>query len=155
MKYEIPESLKAEHAELHAELVQAANAGGRTGQAAQAVARLLHPHFLKEEKYALPPLGLLVDLAKGKIDPEMSEVLAMTDKLEAELPSMLSEHTDIVAALKTLIDAAKAENKPDHVRFAEKLMTHAVTEEEVSYPAALLIGRYLKIKLPSPKVTAT
>jgi hypothetical protein len=144
MSYRIPQPMKAEHEELHAELAKATKAGGRTGQAAQAVARVMHTHFQKEEEYALPPLGILADLAKGKIDPGMSEILKMTDKLETELPTMLSEHKEIVAALKTLIDAAKAEDKPEYVYFAEKLMAHARMEEEVSYPTALLIGRYLK-----------
>ena len=71
----------------------------------------------------------------------------MTDKLDAELPTMLSEHKDIVAALKKLTEAAKAENKPDIVHFAEKLMLHAQTEEQAAYPTALLIGRYVKSKL--------
>ena len=154
MRLQMPPSLKAEHEELHAELARATKAGGRTAQAAQAVARLMHPHFVKEEEYALPPLGLLADLSQGKIESEMSVVLAMTDKLEAELPTMLSEHKKIVTALKVLIDAAKAENKVDHARFAKKLMAHARTEEEVSYPTALLIGRYLKARLPSLKVRA-
>lgn len=151
MKLRVPSSLKAEHDELHAELARATHAGGRTGQAAQAVARVMHAHFEKEEEYALPPLGLLVDLAKGKLDPAASEVLRMTDKLQAEMPTMLAEHKDIVAALEKLIDAAKAESKPEYARFAEKLMAHAKTEEEVSYPTALLIGRYLKAALPAAK----
>jgi hypothetical protein len=67
---------------------------------------------------------------------------------------MLAEHRDIVAALEALVDAAKAENKPDYVHFAEKLMAHARTEEEVSYPTALLIGRYLKTALPGVKPKA-
>jgi hypothetical protein len=154
MSYRIPEPLKAEHEELHAELAQATKAGGRTGQAAAAVARVMHAHFEKEEQYALPPLGVLPDAAKGKIEPGMSAILKMTDKLETELPTMLSEHKEIVAALRTLIDAAKAEDRPEYVHFAEKLMAHARTEEEVSYPTALLIGRYLKASLAASKVQA-
>jgi len=38
---------------------------------------------------------------------------------------------------------------PEHARFAEKLMLHAQTEEEVLYPAAILVGEYLKVKLES------
>ena len=147
MFYRIPQPMKAEHEELHAELVKATQAGGRTGQAAQAVARAMHEHFEKEEEYALPPLGILPDLAKGKIVQSMSAILKMTDKLETDLPTMLSEHKEIVAALKTLIDAAKAEDRPEYAHFAEKLMAHARMEEEVSYPTALLIGRYLKTVL--------
>jgi hypothetical protein len=52
-----------------------------------------------------------------------------------------------VTALQRLVEAAKAESKPEYVRFAEKLMAHARTEEEVSYPTALLISRFLKAAL--------
>jgi hypothetical protein len=147
MKFEIPPSLKAEHEKLHNELARATRAGGRTGEAAKAVAKVMHPHFIKEEAYALPPLGLLAALSKGQIAPGMAEVLTMTDKLEAELPQMLAEHKEIVTALRTLIEAAKAENIPEYAHFAARLMAHALTEEEVSYPTALLIGRYLKTVL--------
>jgi len=152
MSFQIPPALKADHEELHSELVRATKAGGRTGEAAKAVAKLMHPHFVKEEEYALPPLGLLGPLSKGKIEPDMAEALEMTKKLEAEMPQMLAEHKDIVVALQRLIEAAKAESLLEYARFAEKLMAHARTEEEVSYPTALLIGRYLKIALPASKV---
>jgi hypothetical protein len=147
MKFLIPEPLKAEHAELHAELVDATQAGGRVGEAAKEVAKRLHPHFVLEEECALPPLGLLASLAKGAVDPDMAEALALTDRLETELPGMLAEHKEIVAALGELVAAAKVEKKPKHARFAEKLMLHAQTEEEVLYPTAVLIGRYLRLKL--------
>jgi hypothetical protein len=155
MKFQIPPSLKAEHEELHGELERATKAGGRTGEAANAVAKLMHPHFVKEEEYALPPLDVLGALSKGQIESGMAEVLKMTDRLEAELPQMLAEHKDIVRALQGLVKAARAENKPKYVHFAEKLMAHARTEEEVSYPTALLIGRYLKAALPGLKVKGT
>ena len=77
----------------------------------------------------------------------MGSVLAMTDRLKAELPKMLREHKAVVTALKKLIAAAKKEKKPEHAHFAEKLMLHAKTEEEVLYPAAILIGEYLKLRL--------
>ena len=147
MNFEIPHSLKEEHEELHAELSEATRAGGAIGEAAKGVARVLHEHFLKEEEYALPPLGLLSVLAQGQITPEMKEVLKMTDRLKAELPEMIEEHRAIVEALGILTDAAKKEKKMEYVHFAEKLTLHAKTEEEVLYPAALLIGEYIKIKL--------
>ena len=154
MNFQMPPALKAEHEELHRELARATKAGGRTGHAAMAVAKLMHPHFVKEEEYALPPLGLLPALSQGKLEAGMAEVLKMTDKLAAELPHMLAEHTDIVAALQQLVEAANAEDKTEYVHFAEKLMAHARTEEEVSYPAAVLIGLYLKATLPNQKIKA-
>lgn len=102
---------------------------------------------MKEEEFALPPIGLLSSLARGEVDENMKSVLRMTDRLKAELPEMLEEHKAVVAALKNLIAAAEAENKAEHARFAEKLMLHAQTEEEVLYPAAILVGEYLKLKL--------
>lgn len=151
MKFEIPEPMKIEHEELHSELVRATKAGGKTGEAARAVAKVLHPHFVKEEEYALPPLGLLVRLSQGEFDRDMSDVIAMTDKLEAELARMLSEHRDIIAALQGLIEASQAEGKSEVANFAQKLMLHARTEEQVAYPTALLVGRYVKLKLAAAK----
>ena len=144
MKFEIPEPMKLEHDELHADLVKATQVGGRTGDAAKAVAKVLHHHFVKEEAYALPPLGLLAPLAAGRFEPEMGAVLELTDRLEAELPQMLAEHAQIVVALRLLIAAATSENRPDVVRFAEQLLLHAKSEEEVAYPAALLGGRVVR-----------
>lgn len=141
-----PPSLKHEHDELHAELVAGTKAGGKTGQAAQAVARVLHPHFVKEEEYALPPLGLLAMLADGKLPPDRDVVISMTERLSKDLGHMLHEHKAIVIELHKLMEAAKSENKPEYVLFAEKLKLHAQTEEEVLYPAAILIGEYLKLR---------
>jgi hypothetical protein len=147
MTFQIPLPLKAEHAELHEELLKATQAGGRVGAAAQRVAKLLNPHFMKEEEFALPPLGLLQPLARGKWAPEIADVLKLTDRLEAEMPAMLAEHKEIVAALSELGALAEAEKKPDIAAFARKLKLHAETEERVLYPAAVLIGRFVRAKL--------
>jgi ubiquitin len=148
MSFDIPKPMKVEHDELHSNLARLTKAGGRTGEAAKSVAKVLDPHFTNENAYALPPLGLLVPLSQGKFECNMTEVLKMTDKLEAEMPTMLSEHKDIEAALKKLKDAATAETKPAGVQFAEHLAAHAQTEEEITYPTALLIGLYVKSKAP-------
>ena len=154
MPIQVPSALKAEHDELHAELKRAAASGGRTGAAASEVARLMHPHFVSEEEFALPPLGLLPELSKGKLGDEIADVLKLTDKLEHELPRMLAEHKKIIDGLQRLVEAAKAESKPDIAAFAEKLMAHARAEEEVSYPAAILVGRYLRSMFGHQKVDA-
>jgi hypothetical protein len=146
MEFKIPHPLKAEHEELHNMLKQATQLSAKTGEAARTVAELMHPHFVKEEEYALPPLGLLPLLSSGKISEEMKQALTMTDKLKKELPEMLAEHKQIVAALEVLVQYATTEHHPEVAEFAEKLMLHAQTEEEVSYPTAILIGEYLKLK---------
>lgn len=150
MPLRIPLPLKEEHAELHAELVRATKAGGLTGEAALSLVRVMRPHFKKAEEYALPPLGLLTELSQEGVAPGMSEVLQMTDRLATELAQMLAEHKQIAAALSALIDAARAEGKPEFIDFAQKLMAHARAEEEISYPTTLLIGRYVRAALNSP-----
>jgi hypothetical protein len=147
MELKTPRSLKEEHEERHAQFAKATKAGGAIGEAAKTVAKVLHPRFLKEEEYALPPLGLLPILAEGETLPKMEATVEMTDRLKADLSHMLLEHEQIVIALKALIEAANLEGKEEITHFAEKLMRHAPTEEEVLYPTSILIGEYLKLKV--------
>lgn len=148
MVHRVPASVKAEHEELHKELEEATKVRGNVGEAAKKVAKILHPHFAKEEEYALPPLTILPRLAEGKVDSEMRHVISMSDKLKADLPQMLKEHKEVVAALNTLAAAAKKAKKPKQLRLSEKLILHAQNEEEILYPAAILVGEFLKQKLP-------
>lgn len=143
----IPASVEAEHHELRAELAQLSRSGGKTGAAAQKLQTEMQPHFEKEEKYALPPLGLLVPLSEGKVTEEMRPAIALSDELKAQLPQMVIEHQAIKAAAQVLKSAAQAENKPSGVSFADALLLHAQTEEQVLYPSAILVGEYLKLRL--------
>jgi len=143
----IPKAVVAEHQTLHAELVRLTLLRGKVGEAARTVATLLHPHFIKEEEFALPPLGLLIEVAEGRVKPEMKDVLPMIDKLRAELPRMLEEHKLVVGALRRLARAAKQEKKPGAARFAEALEVHALGEEQILYPAALLVGECVRARL--------
>jgi hypothetical protein len=141
MEINIPQSLKIEHEELHNELRKAIKYGGKLGDAAKAVANVLHDHFIKEEEYAL-----LSFLSQGKFTPEMKEIVTMTDKLKLDLSNMVEEHKQIVKELDNLVEVANKENKMEIVLFAEKLKLHAKNEEEVLYPAAILVGEYLKLQ---------
>lgn len=149
MNFTIPEPLQREHEGLHKQLHAATLAGGEVGDAAKALARLMHPHFLKEDEFALPPLGLLVALAQGDFRADMAEVLQLTDRLEAEMPHMLAEHHSIVAALNRLREAAERAGRADVVAFARDLTEHAKVEEQVMYPAAVLVGRVVRERLRS------
>jgi hypothetical protein len=64
--------------------------------------------------------------------------------LKEELPRMLAEHELIVAALERLAEAAQEAGDAARVHLAEKIAAHAKMEEEVMYPAAILVGEYLK-----------
>ncbi len=67
----------------------------------------------------------------------------MTDSLRAEMPRMLEEHKAVHAAVEKFRLAAQAEHATKYERLAEQLSLHAQTEEQVLYPAALLVGDIL------------
>jgi hypothetical protein len=142
--FEIPASMRTEHEEIHAALERATQASGRVGEAARTLAKVLHPHFVREEQIALPPLGLLAPLARGEFTDGMLDVLPMTDSLRAELPHMLEEHVAIRAATRKLGEVARAEHDTAVVRLAEQLALHATSEEEMFYPAAVLVGEIVR-----------
>lgn len=151
----IPPSVRLEHEELHRELAEATKAPGRVGEAARTLAAIMHPHFLREDEYAMPPLGLLVHLARGTVTPDMAEALPLVARLKAEMPLMLEEHRAIKGALLQLEQVATAEGRTEYADFARRLMFHAQSEEEVMYPAAILVGEYLKLKLKFAAKTET
>jgi hypothetical protein len=147
-QFSTPESIRHEHLELHEILARATREPGDLGAAAKALAAVLDPHFKREEEIATPPLALLAPLARGPATAEMRKVLPMTDALEKELPQMLAEHGLIMAARERFEAAARKAGRDDYVRMAETLAVHARTEEEVLYPAAILVGRYVKQQAP-------
>ena len=121
----IPQSLQAEHHEIHEALVEATQATGRVGAAAKELAAVLDPHFERENEIALPPLGLLAPLAAGKTPTRLKEALAMTNALRMEMPRMLEEHTRIRTATEKLRVAAREAKVPTQEGFAERLAPHA------------------------------
>jgi hypothetical protein len=146
-RFPIPQALAAEHKALHEVLGRAVKEPDALGTAGRNLEAALHPHFQREEEIALPPLALLPKLARGETSPDMADVLRMTDQLEKEMPQMLADHKKIVAALEAFRTAAVAAGKHDYVEFADELTLHAQNEEQVTYPAALLVGRYVKLAL--------
>lgn len=146
MKLRVPRALAIEHRGLRADMIAALKSGGRTAAAASALIRAVRPHFLKEEKYALRPLGALGLLARGQAPSEAGFLRAQAEQLREYLPTMLAEHKRILAAAKRLATAARKENKLAQVHFAARLQLHLQTEESVLYPAALLIGYYLRLR---------
>lgn len=143
-----PESIAAEHRELHEVLARAASEGGEMATAAEELEAALAPHFKREEEIATPPLGLLPILARGEATAEMRSVLPLTSALESELPQMLREHDAIRTATAKFRATAERIGQPDYVRFADTLAAHARQEEEILYPAAILVGRYVARTAP-------
>jgi len=142
MSLQVPVSLKSGHDALRAVLKRAMREPGRTGEAARAVAQVLDGHMMREEKFALRPLGLLKQLARGATPADLADAAELVQGLKREMPQMIDEHRQIAELLRILAREAEAEGKPEYVAFAGEMLVHAHVEEDVLYPAALLVGKY-------------
>ena len=144
MPLRIPEAIKLEHEELHEELRKATRMPGKVGKAAKQVAQVLHQHFKRENELALPLIGVARELAEEKMSADFPMALELFERFRPEYEKMLQEHVEIVKALDELEKAAKKAKKASVIDFVRKLKLHARTEEDLTYPAALMVGKLLK-----------
>jgi hypothetical protein len=142
MAMQVPKSLKGGHESIHATLKRAMREPGATGEVARKLMQVMDGHMLREEKFALRPLGLLKALGRGETPPDLADAVALTKALRREMPQMVDEHRQISELLRLLAKNAEADGKSEYVAFAEELIVHAHIEEDVLYPAAMLVGRY-------------
>ena len=144
----VPQVLKLGHEELRDGVARASRERGAIGAAAKRLLRVITPHMEKEEAFAHPPLGLLEEVSRGMrpSDAELTEALAMTERLHGGILDMLAEHRMITAAVEELVAAAKAENRVEYAELAVRLVHHADVEERVLYPAVAILGSYLKLR---------
>jgi hypothetical protein len=142
MPLQVPASLKNAHDALHVGLKRAMRESGHIGEVARNIMQLMDGHMLREEKFALRPLGLLKELGRGETPSDLAEAARMAQGLKSEMAQMVNEHRQIAELLRELAKDAAAEGKPELVELAEDMIVHAQMEEDVLYPAALLIGEY-------------
>ena len=89
-----------------------------------------------------------IRLTRENATADMRAVLPMTDALERELPQMLREHEVIRAAVTGFRAEATKAGRDEYVRFSDELGAHARLEEEILYPAAVLVGRHVQRTAP-------
>ena len=143
MPLSAPPSMESEHQEIWQLLTTVQQLSGKTGSIAENLATDLKTHIDKEESLALPLLGILRDLANGKLANATAKRAAETyAKFKKEYPGMLHGHKELAKVLDRLKKTGAEEGHLTAVRFAEKLAKHSQEEEEVLYPAALLAGMF-------------
>lgn len=141
-----PSALAAEHGEIHDQLARAAHEPGAIGEAAQRLARYFAQHAEKEERLVAPLLALLPSAAHNKVGVHMADELPRFAELERAMPEILAEHRMIGAAVEKLLEAAKAQDRAEFGELAGRILGHARLEETVIYPAALLLGKFLRLR---------
>jgi hypothetical protein len=142
---QIPDSLKGEHDSLRARLKRVTREAGQIGEIARRVMQVMDGHMMREEKFALKPLGLLKTIGRGETPRDLADALEMVRGLKREMPQMIDEHRQIAELLRVL--ASAAEGKHEYVALAEEQILHAHLEEDVLYPAAMLVGEYAGLVL--------
>lgn len=78
------------------------------------------------------------------MSPDFPKALELFERFKPENEKVLQEHLEIVKALDELEKAAKKAKKASVSGFALKLKLHARTEEDLTYPAVLMVGKLLK-----------
>ena len=141
---EVPESLTEEHHELFHELREVASDNSPTGKAVKELLVVLEPHFEKEEETAMPLLGALRPLSEGKAIPSPSEAMSLRMKFASDYPKMLKEHSQVKELIERVRATAAKDGNTRAAAVMDKLELHAKVEEEVLYPAALLVGVFAK-----------
>jgi hypothetical protein len=142
---ETPHALRMEHRHLRDDLARAVADGEGVGDVARAIERTLIPHLKREEESVLRLLGLLPGLARDESIPNSAGIIATAEQFERELPQLQLEHRTIYEATKRLRDVIRRERKPQYQDFADRLWLHVRLDEEVLYPAAIVVGRYVKM----------
>ena len=142
-----PPSLEEEHKEIHEKLEKIVSSSGDTANMAKQVQSIMQPHFEKEEQLSIPVLGALQPYVNGTLTEETrNQVIKISQQFKQEYPSMLEGHKQIVAALDNLENIAMKENRQDVISFIAELKSHAMNEEQVTYPATIVVGELLELK---------
>ncbi|HSF52013.1 MAG TPA: hemerythrin domain-containing protein [Nitrososphaeraceae archaeon] len=142
-----PSSLEAEHKEVHEKLEKIVSSSGDTANIAKQVQSIMQPHFEKEEQLSIPVLGALQPYVNGILtERTKNQAIQISQQFKQEYPTMLEEHKQIVAALDNLENTAMKENRQDVISFIADLKSHAMNEEQVTYPATIVIGELLELK---------
>jgi hypothetical protein len=146
---DIPQSLRVEHAGTLEQLGALARRHGPVGVEAQKALVLFKQHLQREEAFILPPLTLLPHLADGKVSPDMKWAIAMADRVKAERENTYQEHTQITDAMNALAAAARKAHDASALEFAQAAVADSLNDLELIEPMSIVIGDYLKAKLPS------
>jgi hypothetical protein len=145
---DIPQSMRVEHQNTLEQLTALSHKHGPVGVEASKALALFKQHLQREDEFILPPLTLLHDLADGKISPDMKWAIAMADRVKAEREKTFQEHTQITDAMNALAAAARKAHDTAALDFAEAAVADSLTDLELMEPMTIVIGDYLKAKLP-------
>ena len=136
----LPTSLVNEHSEL---LLRAEAFTRNRDSLAIELYQLIEFHFREEEEYVFPVLGVLPALSEGHIPPNADSIIGLARKYQSNAVKLLAEHQMIT----TLLEKYRLLSGDSSVdAFKKQLEQHALTEEQIYFPAVVLVAEYLKLR---------
>jgi hypothetical protein len=146
---DIPQSIRLQHQEDEAALTELSRKPAPVGPAAKAALDLIKRHHQREGEYILPPLTLLPQIADGKLTPDMKWAIAMADQVKANREEIFQEHAQITDAMNVLLQAAERAHNTAAAEFARGAVADSLADMELQEPMTIVIGDYLRSKLPA------
>jgi hypothetical protein len=146
--HEIPQAIKLDHEQTLRQLAAIAKRHTRTGDIARKAMVVFKEHIRREEEYIIPPLTLAPAIADGHVRPDMRWAIAMVDRIKADREIIFTEHTVITAWMNELAAAAEKAHERDALEFARSAVADSLYDTEVTEPTAIVIGEYIRAKLP-------
>jgi hypothetical protein len=146
---DIPQSLRVEHDHTLEQLGMLSGRKTPVGAEARKALVLFRQHLQREEEFILPPLTLLPQLADGKASPDMKWAIAMAERVKAEREKTYQQHTQITDAMNALAAAARKAHDTEALDFAQGAVADSLNDIELLEPMSIVIGDYLKAKLPA------
>ena len=146
--HDIPQSIRLVQEETIAQLTAIGKRHTRTGYIARKALEVFKEHIRREQEYILPPLTLAPAIAEGRVTPDMRWAIAMADRIKADREVIFTEHTVITEWMIELAAAAERAHERDVAAFAREAVADSLADLEVAEPAAIVIGDYLRAKLP-------
>jgi iron-sulfur cluster repair protein YtfE (RIC family) len=138
----VPGSLMKQHEYL---LSKAKSFSVNNDSIAKELYEVIEYHFSEEEQYLFPVLGILPELAAGNIPEKTDSIVAFAEKFKTNSAKLLAEHQMITKLIGEYRLKSKL-NDTALIIFEKELLEHARFEEEIYFPAAVVIGDYLKLK---------
>jgi hypothetical protein len=145
---QVPQSVRLQHDQIVSRLMTYTKHEAPVGAAATKALATLNAHYEKEEKFVLPPLGLLPRIANGEISKDMAPAIAMALRTQAALPELQNDHIQITSLMNELIEAGNKSHNDELVRLATRIAAQSLNHIEVLIPASIMVGNYLRQRLP-------
>jgi hypothetical protein len=146
---DIPQSIRLEHENTIEQLTRLSRKHGAVGIEASKALGLFKTHLQREQEFILPPLSLLLQLADGKVSPDMKWAIAMADRVKSERELTFQQHTQITDAMNALAQAARKAHDREALEFAQGAVADSLNDVELLEPMSIVVGEYLKAKLGS------